>query len=225
MSSKLEKSVKYIFKDKELLKTALTHRSLTKKNNEQLEYLGDAILGFVIADVMLQRFPQATEDELTRLRVSLVKEEALAKLARELKLGDYLRLGAGEIKNNGQQRDSILANAFEALVGAIYLDAGIEKCRQCILAFYNILLLKASPYKLNKDPKTTLQELLQSKNQSLPMYDIVAERVEPNAHFFTINCHVPDWDVSVRAQGRSKRVAEQLAAEKALALLKSLANN
>lgn len=222
--SGLEKTIAYKFKDQTLLSTALTHCSFGQPNNERLEYLGDAILGFVVADTIFEKFPQAKEGELTQLRSSLVKGETLAKLARELNLGDYIKLGAGELKNGGCRRDSILANTLEAIIGAVYLDAGIEACTQYVCSFYNGLLSEISLSKLNKDPKTTLQELLQSQKQKLPVYEVLSEGTLDN-QLFTIACVVSALNISVQAVGKSKRVAEQLAAEQALFLLQKSKQN
>jgi len=143
--SKLEKAIDYKFQDETLLETALTHRSFGHGNNERLEYLGDAALGFIIADAIFQKFPQATEGELTRLRSSLVKGETLAKLGRELDLGDYIKLGPGEMKSGGWRRDSILANTLEAIIGAVYLDADMKVCQKCVISIYHQLLANVYP--------------------------------------------------------------------------------
>lgn len=218
--SKLQKAINYKFKDETLLKVALTHRSIGQGNNERFEYLGDAILDFIIADAIFQKFPQATEGELTRLRASLVKGKTLAKLGRELNLGDHIKLGPGEMKSGGWRRDSILANTLEAIIGAIYLDANIEACRKCVTTFYHQLLSEISPNNLDKDSKTTLQELLQSRTHSLPVYSVLSESGQAHERIFKVECAIKDYDVSVQAEGRSKRIAEQLAAEKSLILLK-----
>jgi ribonuclease-3 len=214
--SNLEKTIAYKFKDKALLETALTHRSMGHGNNERLEYLGDAALGFIITDSIFEKFPQATEGELTRLRASLVKGETLARLGRDLGLGDYIKLGPGERKSGGWRRDSILANTFEAIIGAIYLDADMEVCRKCVISLYQQLLSKVSPDTLNKDPKTTLQELLQSRRLELPVYSVTSESGDAHERLFNVTCTIIEPDISVQAQGRSKRLAEQSAAEKAL---------
>jgi len=145
LPSKLEKAIDYKFRDETLLETALSHRSIGQGNNERLEYLGDAALGFIIADEIFRKFPQATEGELTRLRALLVKGETLAMLGRELNLGDYIKLGPGERKSGGWRRDSILANTLEAIIGAVYLDAGVEVCRKCVNSLYRQLLSEVSP--------------------------------------------------------------------------------
>ena len=219
LPSKLEKAIDYKFRDEALLETALTHRSIGQGNNERLEYLGDAAIGFFIADEIFRKFPQATEGELTRLRALLVKGETLAQLARELNLGDYIKLGPGERKSGGWRRDSILANTLEAIIGAVYLDADAEACRKCVNSLYRQLLSEVSPDKLNKDPKTTLQELLQSRKQELPVYHVILESGEAHERLFKIECVIKKQDISVQAEGRSKRAAEQSAAEKALFIL------
>ncbi|MCS3902619.1 ribonuclease-3 [Methylohalomonas lacus] len=206
------------FNDAELLKTALTHRSVGAANNERLEYLGDAILGFVIAEALYQQFPQASEGSLTRLRAALVKRETLARLGRQQELGDLIQLGSGELKSGGWRRDSILANAMEAIIGAIYMDAGIEICRQRILDLYSQLLSEVSPEKAGKDPKTMLQEYLQARHLPLPIYRIESESGEAHSREFTVECAVDGLDV-IRASGRSKQMAEQAAAEQALQYL------
>jgi len=216
LTSKLEKAIDYKFRDETLLDIALTHRSIGQGNNERLEYLGDAALGFVIADAIFHKFPQASEGELTRLRASLVKGETLAMLGRELNLGDYIKLGPGERKSGGWRRDSILANTLEAIIGAVYLDADMEVCRKCVNSLYRQLIAEVSPDKLNKDPKTTLQELLQSRKLELPEYQVISETGEAHERLFEIACVIKEQGISVQGEGRSKRVAEQSAAEKAL---------
>ena len=205
----------------ELLQTALTHRSSSHNNNERLEYLGDALLGFIIAEEVYNRFSQAPEGELTRLRASLVKKETLANLAREIELGDHLKLGPGELKSGGWRRDSILANALEAVIGAIYLDSDLDMCRECVLRLYQPLLTDISSDTFDKDPKTQLQEYLQARKQPLPKYDVIAEEGEVHARNFTVECRVTGVEKAIVAQGRSKRSAEQSAAQKALGILQS----
>lgn len=204
------------FNDPRLLQTALTHRSAGNDNNERLEYLGDAILGLVIAEALFERFPEASEGSLTRLRASLVKREALARLGRQVALGESIQLGSGELKSGGWRRDSILANAMEAVIGAIYLDAGMEICRQRILNVYQDLLASASPEKAFKDAKTLLQEYLQARRQTLPVYRVVAESGEAHSREFTVECRVPGLTEPVVAQGLSKQAAEQAAAQQVL---------
>lgn len=216
----LEEKINYCFKDKNLLNLALTHSSFSKKNNERLEYLGDAVLGFIIADRVFYQFPstQATEGDLTRLRSSLVRGATLAKLGRQLHLGNYLKLGQGELKNGGNDRESILANAFEAIIGAVYLDSDIVACSCCVISIYGDLLSKISPNKL-KDAKTVLQELLQSRKKPLPLYKVLSVTNINHKNNFNIACEIPGTAISAHAAGFNKSIAEQLAAEKMLALL------
>ena len=212
----LEHNLGYTFDNKAYLNTALTHRSLGQDNNERLEYLGDALLGFIIAEAIYKLYPKASEGELTRLRATLVKGETLAKLARKLNLGNYIRLGGSELKSGGWRRSSILANAIEALIGAIYLDAGMDICRDTVLKLYGDILEKSTPETLIKDPKTRLQEYLQSLQMDLPEYSVVVERGEAHDKIFTVRCDILAMTISVQAEGKSKRNAEQAAAQLAL---------
>ena len=216
----LENNLGYTFENKAYLNTALTHRSLGQDNNERLEYLGDALLGFIIAEAIYKLYPGATEGELTRLRATLVKGETLAKLARKLNLGNYMKLGGSELKSGGWRRSSILANTIEALIGAIYLDVGMDICRETVLRLYGDLLLKSTPETLTKDPKTRLQEYLQSMQINLPEYSVVTERGEAHDKVFTVQCDIQAMTISVQADGKSKRNAEQAAAQLALDTLK-----
>ncbi len=217
--AKLEHALNYNFKNKKLFDTALTHRSVGRDNNERLEYLGDALLGFIVAEAMYSRFPDATEGDLTRLRASLVKGEMLASMARDLDLGDYLKLGGGELKSGGWQRDSILANAFEAIIGAIYLDSGFSTCCEKVLALYKAPLENSSLENTNKDPKTRLQEYLQAQKHELPIYTVIGEDGAAHKKMFSVKCEIEELGINVHADGRSKRNAEQAAAQKALNLL------
>lgn len=216
---RLEQLLGHVFNNKAFLSTALTHRSAGQDNNERLEYLGDALLGFIIADAVYKLHPTASEGELTRLRATLVKGETLASIARRLDLGNYLKLGSGELKSGGWRRKSILANTLEAIIGAIYLDAGLDSCHKCIYALYEDLLQHNSPENLVKDPKTRLQEYLQSLQQNLPDYRVIKEHGEAHNRVFTVQCVIEKFNISVQAVGRSKRSAEQAAAQMALDLL------
>jgi len=211
----------YTFQNPSLLEAALTHRSAGRYNNERLEFLGDAILGFIIAEDLYERFPQAEEGVLTRLRASLVKRETLAAISRELDLGGLLRLGPGERKSGGWRRDSILANTLEAVIGAIFLDSDIGACRTFILTLFRSRLEEVKPDTVGKDPKTALQEVLQEHRLPLPAYEIIAEQGEPHKRVFTVRCSIECLSEAVTAEGRSKRVAEQAAAQKALQLIQS----
>lgn len=209
----------YKFYDASLLAAALTHRSAGKTNNERLEFLGDAILGFVIAEALFERFPYAEEGVLTRLRASLVNRETLAGIARQLDLGSLLKLGPGERKTGGWRRDSILSNTLEAVIGAVYLDSDLVQCRAFILSLFQEKLQNMQPEDISKDPKTTLQEFLQERHLPLPAYEIIEEQGEPHHRVFTVRCSIECLNDTVIGQGRSKRNAEQAAAQKALDLI------
>ena len=209
----------YTFKNNELLDTALTHRSAGRNNYERLEFLGDSILGFIITETLYERFQDQSEGILTRLRANLVRKESLAKLARTLNIGDHIRLGPGERKSGGWRRDSILANTMEAIIGAVYLDSGMQSCKSFVLSLYGELLDSLDVNDIDKDPKSVLQELLQSRNQALPVYQIVEERGDAHDKVFTVSCEVPGVSTPFQAEGRSKRAAEQAAAEKVLQML------
>ena len=209
----------YRFRDASLLELALTHRSYGGDNNERLEFLGDSIVNFVIGEALFQRFPQAREGQLSRLRARLVKGQTLAELAREFEIGEQLRLGSGEMKSGGFRRDSILADAMEAVIGAIYLDAGMDAVKARILAWYGTRLESLDLLDTQKDPKTRLQEFLQSRQAPLPRYDVTCVEGEAHAQTFTVECHIDMLDNLTRGVGSSRRHAEQEAAQKALALL------
>lgn len=204
----------YVFQRPELLEEALTHRSASPRHNERLEFLGDALLNLVMAEYLFQRYPQANEGELSRLRASLVKGEALAQLARDLKLGETLRLGQGELRSGGPQRESILADALEAIFAAVYLDGGLEACRALILDLYRDGLEGLASAGKLKDPKTRLQEYLQARQQPLPVYTVLEIRGEPHLQSFTVECAVADCRAV--AVGSSRRKAEQGAARQVL---------
>ncbi len=210
---KLSISVGYRFQQQPLLEQALSHRSVGGKNNERLEFLGDSILSYVISVELFQRFPQVDEGGLSRLRASLVKGETLAELARKLSLGDYLKLGPGELKSGGFRRSSILADAFEALLGAIYLDSDIATVQQVILRLFEQRLNAVSPETALKDPKTRLQEYLQSRQLPLPNYEVTQITGKAHAQTFTVSCRIEGMDEAVMAEGSSRRKAEQMAAK------------
>lgn len=192
------------------MEEALTHRSASAHNNERLEFLGDALLNLIIAEYLFQRYPKAAEGELSRLRASLVKGETLADLARELKLGDWLRMGPGELKSGGYRRESILSDALEAVIGAVYLDGGFGACRDLVLRLYEDWLARLSSASELKDPKTRLQEYLQARQRPLPVYNVLEIHGEPHAQSFTVECVVVD--LRTIAVGSSRRKAEQEAA-------------
>lgn len=217
--SRLERKLGHSFKDQDLMILALTHRSFAGRNNERLEFLGDAILNFVAGEALFERFPQAREGQLSRLRARLVKGETLAVLARGFELGEYLRLGSGELKSGGFRRESILADALEALIGAIYLDAGMEAARQRVLAWLSGELDGLTLVDTNKDPKTRLQEFLQSRACELPRYEVVDIQGEPHCRTFMVECQVALLNEKTLGQGGSRRIAEQVAAAAALIAL------
>ncbi|EKE67913.1 ribonuclease III [Gallaecimonas xiamenensis] len=206
----------YRFNDEKRVRQALTHRSAGSQHNERLEYLGDSILSFVIADALYHRFPKANEGDMSRMRATLVKGKTLAELGSEFQLGDFLRLGPGELKSGGFRRESILADGVEALIGAIYLDSDLDSIRQLILNWYEQRLDDIQPGVAQKDPKTRLQEYLQGKRLPLPHYQV--EKVEGEAHqqTFTVSCLVDGIEAPFMGVGSSRRKAEQAAAEQAL---------
>ncbi len=211
--------VGYTFSDNTLLRQALTHRSYGGNNNERLEFLGDSILNTIITKQLFTQFPMLREGELSRMRASLVKGVTLAKLAHELRLGEQLLLGAGELKSGGRRRDSILADAFEALVGALYIDAGFATTEVFLLREYADLLAGLDAQAVHKDAKTQLQELLQARQHSLPKYRVVDESGAAHATHFVVACEAKLLPAAARGEGSSRREAEQNAAHVALELL------
>jgi len=220
LHGKLERSLDHTFADQDLLQQALTHRSAGSRNNERLEFLGDAILGSVIAAELYRRYPGAKEGELSRLRANLVRRESLADVAHSLVIGQYLTLGAGERKSGGHQRDSILADAVEALLGAIFLDSNFSVCQRVILGLFAARLDSLADAASLKDAKTRLQEYLQSRHQPLPEYIVTDVAGEAHAQFFKVECVVKGvGQPPGKGQGSSRRQAEQSAAEDLLASL------
>lgn len=215
----LAKRIGYAFKDISHCELALTHRSCGKRNNERLEFLGDSIVNMVIADDLYERFPEAREGQLSRLRARMVKGETLAEIARELKLGDYLKLGPGELKSGGFRRDSILADAVEAVIGAIYQDSDLETVRGFILSWFAERLENLDIDEALKDSKTRLQEYLQSRRHALPQYELTHVEGEAHAQTFYILCHIEPLAEPTKGVGNSRRQAEQEAAKAALALM------
>ena len=207
------------FKDQNLLTLALTHRSASSRHNERLEFLGDAVIGLAITDVLYDRFPGADEGQLTRARATLVNRDTLASIARELDFGAALWLGEGELKSGGWRRDSILANALEAVAGAIYLDAGMDAVCAELMVWFKARLSSVDPVATQKDSKTLLQEYLQERRSPLPLYHTVEVQGPAHEQFFTIACEITTPALRVEANGRSRRHAEQEAARLALSIL------
>lgn len=220
-SDELVKHLNYQFSDPVLLQAALTHRSAGNQNNERLEYLGDAVLGFVIAELLYEQFPDANEGELSRLRASLVKRETLAALARSLELGDYLTLGSGELKSGGYRRESILADALEAIIGAILLDSNFEQCKICIHQLFDEIVRTMSQAAVMKDPKTRLQEYLQARKYELPVYNVTSVQGKAHSQQFMVECSIEGLEQRTEGLGKSRKKAEQVAAEAMLALLEA----
>lgn len=213
MSEELCRKLGYQFSDKKILKIALTHRSSDDQNNERLEFLGDSIVNFVIAEALYQQFPRAQEGDLSRLRASLINRDTLGNLARRFEMGRYLYLGPGELKTGGGERLSILSCAIEAIIGAIYLDGGFAITRECILKWYEPLLQSLTVATSHKDPKTKLQEYLQGLHMPLPIYTVELVEGESHQQMFTVSCNVESISQKVIGKGTSRRRAEQEAAE------------
>jgi ribonuclease III len=215
------KNLDYKFKNLAHLKRALSHRSLgTVQSNERLEFLGDAVLNFTIGAELFDRYPKLREGDLSRLRANLVKGEFLAEMARGFELGKYLKLGQGEAQSGGEKRASILADAMEAVIGAIFLDAEIEKTKKVVLRWYK-KALKEMKVGLRKDAKSLLQELVQSRKLGLPVYTVTSTEGAAHQQIFNLQCKVPGFDFVGIGKGTTKRQAEQEAAEKLFAQLKN----
>jgi len=212
----LERDLGYHFQRPALLRQALTHRSFSADHNERLEFLGDSILNMVIAMALYERFDGLREGEMSRLRAQLVRQDALQQLAERLELGSHLHLGEGELKSGGHRRPSILADALEAVFGAIYLDAGFEAAKRVIDGLYADGLGALDPARALKDPKTALQELLQARRLPLPQYVMAEERGEAHAREFEVHCVIDSLHVRTSGVGLSRRIAEQVAAAAAL---------
>lgn len=221
----LARKLGLIFNDPTLFTMALTHRSMGARNNERLEYLGDSVLGFVIAQKLYELFPDAGEGALSRLRASLVNQNSLAELARQHDIGDYLILGSGELKSGGFRRDSILSDALEAIMGALLKDQGIDVCQRWILQLFadKLATLKADDW--TKDPKTRLQELMQASRKPLPVYELVSMSGADHAQTFEVKCSVVTTPETCNGVGISRKKAEQAAAELMLNLLQTDTRN
>jgi len=210
--------LEYHFRDSGLAELALTHRSVGRPNNERMEFLGDALVNMLVAELLYEAHPHASEGELSRLRAQLVNGHALAAVARELDLGSRLHLGPGELKSGGFRRDSILADAFEAMLAAVYLDGGFDACRDTVRALFSERV--AAIPRSRKDAKTRLQEWLQARSLALPEYDLIGSHGEDHAKTFDAVCHVSEpREIRIEGHGGSRRAAEQAAAEGMLVAL------
>lgn len=218
---KLQSTLDYQFNERSFLETALTHRSAGNPNNERLEFLGDAMLGAIIANELYHQFPTGDEGQLTRLRSSLVKKDTLADLARELDLGSYLKLGEGELKTGGWRRASILENTLEAIIGAVYLDSDFDQCQAFVKNIFSDRLGAVSLEDIQKDPKTRLQEFLQARKKSIPVYEVLSSTGKSHQKIFTVSCSCDELSAAIQAQGASRRKAEQAAAQQTLVILQS----
>ena len=214
-TSKLCRQINYQFIKPDLLTLALTHRSASSQHNERAEYLGDSVLNFVVAQALYEAYPKATEGELSRYRATLVKKDTLAEIARDLDLGDYILLGSGELKSGGHRRASILADGLEALFAAVLLDTGFESAKKLILFLFDSKVKAVSKKEL-KDPKSRLQEYLQSRQHDLPDYQVHSVSGDPHLQHFVVNCLIPVLSIQTQGEGSSRRRAEQSAAEAAL---------
>jgi len=219
-NAQLSRSLGHVFRNQGLLEQALTHRSAASLHNERLEFLGDALVNLIVAQALFERWPRADEGALTRARAELVRESSLAAIARGMDLGAHLILGPGEMKSGGHRRDSILADALEAIVAAIHLDVGFEACRCVVLPWFEAAIAALPPPdKVGKDAKTRLQEWLQARQKPLPVYSLLSESGDDHAKSFHIACTLADPPLRGEGSGGSRRGAEQVAAEAVLAQL------
>ena len=211
--ARLVRQLGHDFNKAALLEQALTHRSHSAFNNERLEFLGDSVLNCVVATLLYERFPKLPEGDLSRLRSHLVKEATLSGIAATLDLGDNIRLGEGELKSGGWRRPSILADAMEAIIGAVFIDAGFELAQAMVTRLYSPLLENLDPKSIGKDPKTLLQEYLQGRKLALPEYQLIATEGEAHCQTFRVECRIPTLKIEAQGEGGSRRIAEQQAAE------------
>lgn len=220
----LQQRLQYRFADVRLLQRALTHRSFSADHNERLEFLGDSVLGLVVADMLYQRLQKLPEGDLSRVRANLVKQDTLHQLALSLKLDQVIRLGEGELRSGGQKRPSILADALEAVLGALYLDAGFAAVQPLVQRLYQAVQINPTMEAIGKDPKTELQEWLQGRRMKLPSYRVVATLGAAHQQTFEVACDIPELQRSESGTGASRRAAEQAAASAMLQILKTTVN-
>jgi ribonuclease-3 len=221
MEDTLRERIGYAFRNPDLLRAALTHRSYGASHNERLEFVGDAVLDCVVGVALYTRFPAFAEGDLSRIRAALVNQETLARVARGIALGGEILLGEGEHRSGGGGRASILADAMEALFGAVFIDGGYEAAREVIEKCYGDVLARADPAVLGKDPKTRLQEWLQGRRMPVPAYAVVDASGEAHAQVFSVECRIPALDLVATGSGGTRRAAEQAAAEQALAMIEA----
>lgn len=209
----LLRQLAYEFQDKSLLTQALTHRSHSGNNNERLEFLGDGVLNFLVAHQLFQRFPKLPEGDLSRLRAQLVKEQTLSEIAISLNVGESLRLGEGELKSGGWRRPSVLADAMEAIIGAVFLDGGYPAAETLVERLFLPRLENIDPKAIGKDAKSLLQEFLQGRKIDLPEYHVLATEGEAHCQTFRVSCHIAKLQMTAEGKGSSRRAAEQQAAQ------------
>ncbi|WP_410497980.1 ribonuclease III [Chitinibacter sp. S2-10] len=215
-AERLQKALGYIFSEPRLLKQALTHRSFSSTHNERLEFVGDGILNALVARHLYRAFPQFSEGDLSRLRAHFVRQDSLAIIATELQLGDYLSLGEGELKSGGHRRPSILADALEAVLGAIWLDGGFDEAAKVVEKLFAARVAEVNPADAMKDAKTSLQEWLQARKLALPQYEVLRQIGESPDQIFEVACTCVELKMATRAEGTSRRAAEQEAAGRLL---------
>ena len=220
----LQRRLQHQFKDSSLLMRAVTHRSFSADHNERLEFLGDAVLGAVVADMLHQRLQNLPEGDLSRVRANLVKQDTLHQLSVSLGLPEVIRLGEGEMRSGGQKRPSILADVLEAVIGAVYLDAGFSVAQALVQRLYQAVEINPAMDAIGKDPKTELQEWLQGRKMKLPLYRVVATLGAAHQQTFDVECEIPELNLSERGIGGSRRAGEQSAATAMLQTLKSRVN-
>jgi ribonuclease-3 len=211
--SGLASLIAYDFQNESLLIQALTHRSRSAANNERLEFLGDGVLNFIIAHQLFQRFPKLSEGDLSRLRAQLVKESTLCGIAIVLNLGESLRLGEGELKSSGWRRPSVLADALEAIIGAVFVDGGFAAAEAFVVRIYTPLFKQINPKSIGKDPKSLLQEYLQGRKIDLPEYTVLATQGDAHCQVFRVECHIAELKITTQGEAASRRAAEQQAAK------------
>lgn len=218
---KLSRKIEYTFNNEDFLLEALTHRSVGSTNNERLEFLGDSVLNFVVAEQLFVSLPKASEGDLSRLRASVVKKESLVEIAQFLQLGNFISLGGGELKSGGFRRESILADAVEAILGAVLRDSGFDECKKLVLRLCKTKIEQTILEGPEKDSKTKLQEYLQSRRYRLPEYNVTDIKGKAHQQTFSVECIIKELKMKTNGIGRSRRIAEQEAARVAIESIES----